>query len=82
MRARQLAAHPGMVLAAPLLFAAMVAGVAPAAPAGTAARPWVRGPAAGFSTGGSLTGVAATSATNAWAVGYTGTTRHKALILH
>jgi hypothetical protein len=32
--------------------------------------------------GGQLTGVAATSASNAWAVGHTGTSREKTLILH
>jgi hypothetical protein len=68
-----------MALAAPLLLAGVAAAAAPAA----VARAWSPGPAASFSTSGLLAGVAATSASNAWAVGNTtaGGPGNKTLIL-
>ena len=59
-----------MFLAVWLLLAGVASGVAPLAAA--AARTGSVGPAASFSTSGALKGVAATSATNAWAVGSVG----------
>jgi hypothetical protein len=53
----------------PLLVVGVVAG---AAPVMAGARPRPVGPAASFTVSGSLGGVAATSASNAWAVGSTG----------
>jgi hypothetical protein len=66
------------ILAVPLLAAGLVAGIAPAASA-AAARAGSARPAAAYSVKGRLTGVAATSARNAWAVG--GTDSGKILIL-
>jgi hypothetical protein len=80
VRMRRLAACPVRLLAASLLLAGVIGGVAPvtASAAGAA----VRAPAT-FSISGGLSGVAATSASNAWAVGYTGSdTSQKTLILH
>jgi hypothetical protein len=73
----QLATRSVRVLAVPLVVAGVVAGVAPVT---AAARPRPVGPAASFTVSGSLDGVAATSTSNAWAVGSTG--RAKTLILH
>ena len=53
----------------PLLVVGVVAGVVPVT---AAARLRPVGPAASFTVSGSLGGVAATSASNAWAVGTTG----------
>ena len=64
------------LLAVPLLLAGVVAGISPVAAAARAGSP---GPAAAFTISGALSGVAATSATNAWAVGSTGS--GKALIV-
>ncbi len=69
MRTPQLATRFVGVLAVPLLVVGVVAGVAPVM---AAARPRPIRPAASFTVSGSLGGVAATSASNAWAVGYTG----------
>jgi len=57
------------VFAVPLLAAGMIAAISPlpAAAAGPTAAP-----ASSFTVGGELVGLAATSARNAWAVGYTG----------
>jgi hypothetical protein len=72
-------------------FAALAAGVltvpvllVAAVPAVSSAAVLTRFPDQGtvFAAKGLLAGVAATSARNAWAVGYTGTARHKILILH
>ena len=55
------------LLAVPLLLTGVVAGISPVTAA--AARTGPAGPAASFTVSGHLSGVAATSATNAWAVG-------------
>jgi hypothetical protein len=69
------------LFAVPLLLAGVGAGVAPVTAA--AARGGPVGPAASFTISGQLKGVAATSASNAWAVGYSGSLSSlKALILH
>ena len=78
MRMRGLATRPVMLLAVWLLLAGVVSGSAPLAAA--AARAGSPGPAASFSIVGGLSGVAAISATDAWAVGYTGAS--KTLIVH
>ena len=65
MRTPQFATRFARVLALPLL-------VAGAAPVTAAARPTPVGPAASFTVSGTLGDVAATSASNAWAVGTTG----------
>lgn len=80
MRTPQLAARSVRILAVPLLVAGVAAGTAPAAIA--RARP--AGPVASASITGLLAGVAATSASNAWAVGNTRAagTGNKTLILH
>ena len=78
MRRRQLATRSVMVLTVWLLLAGMAGGVAPFA-AATTARSGSSDSAASFSTSGALRKVVATSATNAWAVGYTGS---KTLIVH
>src|SRR5215469_8822014 len=57
------------LLAVPLLLAGVVAGISPVT---AAARAGSQGPAASFTVSGALSSVAATSATNAWAVGSTG----------
>ena len=68
------------LVAAPLLLAGVVAGIAPVAAA--AARTGPGGSAASFTFSGHLSGVAATSAANAWAVGSTGSSSSpKTLIL-
>jgi hypothetical protein len=68
------------LLAVPLLLAGVVAGGAPIASA--VARPNAAGSAAALSAHGQLHGVVATSAHNAWAVGYAGTMIHpQALIV-
>jgi hypothetical protein len=67
----------GRLLAVPLLVAGVVAGISPVTAA--AARTGPPGPAAPFTISGDLSGVAATSASNAWAVG---TGRVKTLIVH
>ena len=80
MRTPQLATRLVRILAVPLLLAGVVAGVAPVTAA--AARTGSPGPAASFTISGALAGVAATSASNAWAVGSTGSTSSsKALIV-
>ena len=76
MRTPQFAARSVRILAVPLL-AGVIGGVVPAAPAAAA---WT-GPAASFTTSGSLVAVAATSASNAWAVGYTSFSSPKTLIV-
>ena len=76
MRRRRLATRSVMVLAAWLLLAGLADGVTPLA---AAARTGSADAAASFSTSGALRGVAATSATNAWAVGFTGS---KTLLVH
>lgn len=84
MRQRQVVTRSVRLLAAPLLLAGAAAGVAPAAAsAGSAGRPGLAGPAAAFSVSGSLRGVAAVSAGDAWAVGYSGSLPGtKTLIVH
>jgi hypothetical protein len=77
VRAPQLVTCPVRVLAVPVLLAGVVAGFAPGTPA-AAAPARFQGPAASVTISGGLSGVAATSASNAWAVGFTGS---KALIL-
>jgi hypothetical protein len=68
-------------LAVPLLVAGVAAGVSPVTAA--AARTGSPGPAASFTVSGHLSGVAATSATDAWAVGSTGSfSSPKTLIAH
>jgi hypothetical protein len=57
-------------LAAPLLLAGVAAGVAPVTASAAQARP--AGTATPFRISGSLSGVAATSTSSAWAVGYSG----------
>jgi hypothetical protein len=78
VRMRELATRSVRLLAVLFLVAGVASGVAPLAAA--AARTGAPGPAASFSTSGELSGVAAISATNAWAVGSTGT--GKTLIVH
>ena len=78
MHRLRLATRSVMLLAVSLLLAGVASGVAPLV--ATAAQTGPPGPAASFSTSGALKGVAATSATNAWAVGSTGTGR--TLIVH
>ena len=68
------------LVAVPMLLAGVVAGIAPVTAA--AAKSSSTAPAASFTVTGQLSGVAATSARNAWAVGYTGTTSTKTLIVH
>jgi hypothetical protein len=68
------------LLAAPLLLAGVAGGVAPGT--ASAAQRGPAGTAAPFSITGTLNGVAATSASNAWAVGYSGSlTSPKPLIV-
>jgi hypothetical protein len=68
---KPLGARDVRYLAVLLLLATAMAGIAPAAPA-AAARTTSPAPAASFTVSGLLTGVAATSARSAWAVGNTG----------
>jgi hypothetical protein len=74
----RLATRSVIVIAVPLLLAGVIAGIAPAT-AG-AARTGPAGPATSLTISGDLRGVAATSASNAWAVGSTDS--GKTLILH
>jgi hypothetical protein len=76
MRTRRFAPRPIAVMASTLLIAAAAAGATPA----TAIASAVRAPAAAFAIGGELNAVAATSASNAWAVG--ATADFKSLIVH
>ena len=78
MRTPQLATRSVKVVTVPVLLAGVVAGVAPGAQAAVA-RARSQGVAASVTVSGGLSGVAATSASNAWAVGSTGSP--KALIL-
>lgn len=75
MRTARLAARSVIVLAVPLLV--VIAGIAPATAGAARTRP--AGPAAFLTISGDLRGVAATSASNAWAVGSAGS--GKTLIL-
>jgi hypothetical protein len=68
VRTPQLATRSVRILTVPLLVAGLVAGVAPAA--SPAARAGPAGPAVSTPFFGQLNAVAATSADNAWAVGY------------
>ena len=69
------------LLAVPLLLAGVAGGVAPGA--ASAAQAGTAGTAAAFRISGNLYGVAATSASSAWAVGYSGSlTSPKPLIVH
>ena len=77
MRVPQLATRSIRTLTVPLLLAG-VAGITPATAAATQTRS--PGPAASFTINGALSGVAATSAGNAWAVGSDG--NGKTLIVH
>ena len=77
MRIPQLATRSIRTLTVPLLLAG-VAGITPATAAATQTRS--PGPAASFTINGALSGVAATSAGNAWAVGSDG--NGKTLIVH
>ena len=77
MRVPQLAARSIGTLTVPLLLAG-VARITPATAAATQTRS--PGPAASFTINGALSGVAATSAGNAWAVGSDGS--GKTLIVH
>src|SRR6266700_2423815 len=78
VRMRELATRSVRLLAVLFLVAGVAGGVAPFAAA--TVRTGSPGPAASFSTSGELSGVAATSATNAWAIGATGT--GQTLIVH
>jgi len=77
VRVPQLATRSIRTLTVPLLLAG-VAGITPATAAATQTRS--PGPAASFTINGALSGVAATSAGNAWAVGSDGS--GKTLIVH
>jgi hypothetical protein len=79
VRTPQLATRTVRILAVPLLLAGVAAGIAPAAPA-VAGRIGSQGSAPSFTINGDLWGVAATPATNAWAVG--STISGKTLIVH
>ena len=69
------------LLAVPLLLTGVVAGTSPVTAAAALTGP--PGPAASFTIKGHLSGVAATSAANAWAVGAKGSfSSPKALIVH
>jgi len=63
--------HGVRILVGALLLASTVAGISPALPAAVGATAQRPGAAAGFVTTGGLTGVAATSARDVWAVGHT-----------
>ena len=67
------------VIGVPLLIAGTVAAAAPMTAAAAATRTM---PAASSAISGQLSGVAVTSASNAWAVGSTGTTHARTLIMH
>jgi hypothetical protein len=77
VRTPHLATRSIRTLTVPLL-AGVVAGITPATAAATQTRS--PGPAASFTINGALSGVAATSAGNAWAVG--GANSGKTLIVH
>jgi hypothetical protein len=80
MRTPQLATRLARVLAVPLLLAGLVAEVSPVTAA--AARTESPDPAGSFALSGALSGVAATSVGNAWAVGSAGSTSNsRALIV-
>jgi hypothetical protein len=73
--------HSVRLLAVPILLAGVAGGVAPGT--ASAAQAGSAGTAAPFRVNGTLSGVAATSAGNAWAVGSSGSlTSPKALIVH
>ena len=73
--------HSVRLLAVPLLLAGVAGGVAPGA--ASAAKAGIAGTAVPFRISGNLYGVAATSASSAWAVGYGGSlTSPKPLIVH
>lgn len=72
---------PVKLVAVPILLAGVAAGIAPVTAA--AARTGSPGPPASFTVNGHLSGVAATSAANAWAVGGSGSiSSSKTLIAH
>jgi hypothetical protein len=73
VRPPKLATLAVRIVAAPLLLAGAVAGISPGAPPAAAATRTMRAGSATFTTSGGLNGVAATSASNAWAVGATDT---------
>jgi len=73
MRMMWLAACRVGVLAVPLVVAGAVSGIAPGSAAARSGQAGVAGPSAAVSFSGTLNGVAATSARNAWAVGSTNT---------
>jgi hypothetical protein len=77
VRTPELAVRSVSILAVSLLVAGVAAGAAPAA----IARARSAGPITSASITGLLAGVAATSASNAWAVGYGGAQTTKTLIL-
>jgi hypothetical protein len=80
VRTPQLATRSVTVIAVPLLIAATAAAVAPVTAAAAVARTGPAGPASSVTVSGGLSGVAATSVRNAWAVGSTGGGR--TLIVH
>ena len=81
VRTPQLATRSVRILAVPLLLAGVAAGVAPAAlPAAAQAKSRV--PSSFVPAPGQFYGVAATSARNAWAVGYTAGETSATLIAH
>ena len=80
MRTRLLVTRLVRILAVPLLVAGVAAGAAPAPPT-AAARARSQVPAVSTPFFGQFNGVAATSASNAWAVGY-GNTAGETLIEH
>jgi len=71
--------HSVRLLAVPLLLAGVAGGVAPSAASAAQAGP--AGTAAPFSISGVLSSVAATSTSDAWAVGYSGSLSSKPLIV-
>jgi len=76
----QLAMRSVTALTVSLLAAWLAAGTA--LPPAAGARTRSAGPTVSFTVGGGLSGVAAISATSAWAVGHTGATRFSTLIVH
>jgi hypothetical protein len=76
----QLAMRSVTVLTVSVLAVGLAAGTA--LPSAAGARTRSAGPAASFTVGGGLSGVAAISAASAWAVGHTGATRFRTLIVH
>jgi len=79
VRTPQFATRSVAVIAVPLLLAAAAAVAAPVTAAAATARTGPADPASSVTISGSLSGVAATSARNAWAVGFVG---GGTLILH